>query len=100
MIVYDVTDPRAPVYMDYLNNRNFAVPTCAEFDPPDSDDIDDCVRPNAAAGDLGPEGITFVAREDSPNGQPLLILGNEISGTTTILGIDVRAAKAQGPKKK
>ena len=100
VIVYDVTDPRAPAYMDYLNNRNFAVPTCTEFDPPGSDDTDDCIRPNAAAGDLGPEGITFVAKEDSPNRQPLLIIGNEISGTTTIFGIDVRPAKAQGPKEK
>ena len=85
VIVYDITDPRAPVYMDYLNNRDFN---------PDADcEAFEC-------GDLGPEGITFVAKEDSPNGQPLLIVGNEISGTTTIFGIDVRPARAQGPKKK
>jgi hypothetical protein len=40
--------------------------------------------PNAAALDLGPEGLSFVAAEDSPNGRPLLIVGNEISGSTTV----------------
>jgi hypothetical protein len=35
-------------------------------------------------GDLGPEGITFVPAAQSPTGEPLLIVSNEVSSTTTI----------------
>lgn len=90
ILALDLTDPKSPEFVDYLNNRRFRdaagnpVPTCAEFDPPDSDDIDDCVRPNPAAGDLGPEGLKFVPAGEAPNGKPLLIVGNEVSGTTTV----------------
>jgi hypothetical protein len=90
ILVMDLTDPRNPEYVDYLNNRRFRnaagnpVPTCAKFDPPDSDDIEDCIKPNPAARDLGPEGLEFVPAEDAPRGKPLLIVGNEVSGTTTV----------------
>jgi len=40
-------------------------------------------------GDLGPEGLTFVAADKSPNGKPLLVVANEISGTTAILQINL-----------
>ncbi|MGH8243860.1 MAG: choice-of-anchor I family protein [Steroidobacteraceae bacterium] len=90
ILVLDLSDPRNPEFVDYLNNRRFRdaggqpIPTCAEFDPPDSDDIEDCVRPNPAAGDLGPEGLEFVPAAQAPRGKPLLIVGNEVSGTTTV----------------
>jgi hypothetical protein len=90
VMVYDITDPAAPLFVDYANNRRFRddvgnpIPTCAEFDPADSDDIEDCVRPNSAAGDLGPEGLEFVPAALSPTRKPLLIVGNEVSGTTTV----------------
>ncbi len=90
IVVLDLTDPKNPEFVDYHNNRRFRdaagepVPTCAEFDPPDSDDIGDCIKPNSAAGDLGPEGLKFVPARDAPRGKPLLIVGNEVSGTTTV----------------
>lgn len=90
ILVLDLSDPRSPEFVDYFNNRHFRdsagepVPTCAKFDPPGSDDIDDCVEWNSAAGDLGPEGLKFVPSGQSPNGKPLLIVGNEVSGTTAV----------------
>jgi 2',3'-cyclic-nucleotide 2'-phosphodiesterase / 3'-nucleotidase / 5'-nucleotidase len=70
IMVYNVSNPRAPRLIQYINNRNFDVPA----DDP-------------AAGDLGPESVTFVSADDSPNGQPLLLVGNEVSGTTTVYAI-------------
>jgi len=71
IMVYDVSVPSAPVFVQYLNNRDFAG--------------------NAAAGtalDLGPEDIKFVSASDSPDGQPFLIVGNEISGTVSLFRIN------------
>lgn len=90
IVVLDLSDPRNPEFVEYVNNRRFRdaagnpVPTCAEFDPPESEDIEDCIAPNPPAGDLGPEGLEFVPAEDAPRGKPLLIVGNEVSGTTTV----------------
>lgn len=69
VMVYDISDPTAPVFTTYINSRDFSV---------DSD------KDPGAAGDLGPEGLVFVPAGDSPNGEPLLIVGNEVSGTTSI----------------
>jgi hypothetical protein len=34
------------------------------------------------------EGVTFVSEEDSPNGRPLVIVGNEVSRTVSIFQVD------------
>ena len=40
--------------------------------------------------DLGPEGLTFVSAKDSPNSKPMLIVGNEVSGSTAIYQINLK----------
>lgn len=82
IMVYDVTDPYHVSFVEYINNRDFSV---------DAQLPDDSVNP--AVGDLGPEGLTFVPAGKSPNGKPLLVVGNEISGTTTIYQINVKTVK-------
>ncbi|MFS0700882.1 choice-of-anchor I family protein, partial [Cellulomonas sp. 179-A 4D5 NHS] len=77
--VYDVTDPRDASFVSYLNNRDFSVSV------EDGGDL-------AAAGDLGPESIAFVPAADSPTGKPLLAVGNEVSGSTTLLAVETAAA--------
>ncbi|HEV2797627.1 MAG TPA: cell wall protein, partial [Nocardioides sp.] len=72
MVVYDLTDPARPRFVTYTNNRNFAVSGSTDL---------------AAAGDLGPEGLTFIAGEESPTGRPLVVVGNEVSGSTTLFDI-------------
>lgn len=37
--------------------------------------------------DKGPEGVLFITEENRPNGQPLLVVANEVSGTTTVYEI-------------
>jgi hypothetical protein len=66
-MVYDVTNPFAAQFVTYANNRAF--PNPFSF---------------ATSGDLGPEGLLFINEEQSPIGQPLLVIANEISGSTTI----------------
>lgn len=62
LMVYNVTDPSNPVFVDYVNNRDV----------------------NSFAGDHGPEGILYISAEDSPNGREYVILANEVSGTLSI----------------
>jgi hypothetical protein len=57
------------VFVTYFNNRE--------------------VSGTTLTGDRGPEGVHFIAAEKSPNGKPLLIVGNETSGTTAILQVNL-----------
>ena len=42
---------------------------------------------------LGPRGCCSIPAEDSPNGQPLLVVSNEISGSTSVLEISKAVAE-------
>jgi hypothetical protein len=64
IMIFDVTDPFAPVFVRYFNNGTFDGPV--------------------EQGDISPEGLLFVKAEESPTGKPLLIASHEISGTITI----------------
>ena len=78
VMVYDITDPAGAFYVTYVNNRNF------EVSVEDADDVDAAL---AAAGDLGAEGLAFVPASESPTGQALVVVGNEVSGTTTFFEV-------------
>jgi DNA-binding beta-propeller fold protein YncE len=67
IMVFDITDPKAPSFATYRLDRDFS------GDPK-----------QGTAGDLGPEGIHFVPAAENHTGTNLLIVGNEVSGTTTI----------------
>lgn len=67
IMVYEITDPYQPRFIQYINNRDFTAATNS-----------------AAAKDLGPEGIHFIPEDESPTGVPLIAVANEISGTTSI----------------
>lgn len=89
VMVYDITDPADVAFVQYVNNRDFAVSA--------EDAIDDGASPADAvrdAGDLGPEGLAFIAAADSPTGEAMLAVGNEVSGSTTLYAIDGPAASA------
>ncbi|MDO5668850.1 MAG: choice-of-anchor I family protein [Corynebacterium sp.] len=72
VMVYDVSNPSAAQFVTYVNNRDF------------SDN----------SGDLGAEGLVFIPAADSPNSKNLLVVGNEVSGTTTVFEIDVAETPA------
>jgi hypothetical protein len=71
IMVYDLTDPGSPRYVSMAWNRRVDVAIAS----PD-------------AGDLGPEGLAFISAANSPNGRPMLVVANEISGTTTLWQIE------------
>lgn len=67
IVVYDITHPQHPAFMFFINNRDF-----------------DGVAEEFTAGDLGPEGLKFLPAEGTSTRTPWLLVGNEVSGTTTI----------------
>ena len=72
VMIYDISNPYAPQFVQYFNNRDFSV---------DAE--------TAEAGDLGPEGLIVIEASRSPiPGVPLLVVANEVSGTTTIFRIE------------
>ncbi|MBC7776556.1 MAG: choice-of-anchor I family protein [Phycisphaerae bacterium] len=72
VMVYDVTNPAAPEYVQWINTR---------------------APGTVAAGDLGPEGVLFIPKAESPNQRDLLVVSNEISGTISIFEINIDRTK-------
>jgi DNA-binding beta-propeller fold protein YncE len=79
VMVFDITNPKAPVFTAYENNRSFI--TSLDFSL--KSDL-------SAAGDLGPEGVRFIAADGNPLGVPLLAVASEVSGTVTLYAVHGR----------
>lgn len=69
VMVYNITQPDSPVFVDYKNSRSTS----------------------AYAGDHGAEGIIYIEPTASPTGTPYILVSNEISGTITIFAVDASA---------
>ncbi|MEL7504429.1 MAG: choice-of-anchor I family protein [Cyanobacteria bacterium J06554_6] len=64
VLVYDLSDPTNPEFVQYARSDE----------------------------DVAPEGLVFIPAEDSPNGQPLLTIANEESNTVAIYQTNIPAA--------
>ncbi|MEY4134383.1 MAG: hypothetical protein RL386_733 [Bacteroidota bacterium] len=80
IMVYQVNDPKQPLFMGYFNNRNFTA-----------------AANTRAAGDLGPEDVVFIPADQSPTAKPLVVLVNAVSGTITVFGIGDAVTSLRGP---
>ncbi|MFZ8930430.1 MAG: choice-of-anchor I family protein [Pseudomonadales bacterium] len=76
VMVYDITEPERAEFVQYVNDRDFTLA--------DAELV-------AGATDLGPEITHFVSAEDSPSGNALLLVSNEVSGTLAVYQVDVRS---------
>lgn len=70
LMMYDVSNPSNSKYVDYLNIRNM---TNGEINN---------------GSDLGAEGISVIEAKDSPNGYPMVLVANEVSGTVSVMYIN------------
>ncbi len=66
-MVYDVTNPMSPIFVEYKNTRSTTT----------------------FAGDNGSEGIIFISAANSPTGNAIVILANEVSSTLSFFAVDV-----------
>ncbi len=78
VMVYDVTVPARSEFIDYINTREFG------------NYVEDEIIDVNNSGDVSPEGICAVAPEHSPTGYPLVITGNEVSGTVAVYQHNVK----------
>ena len=71
IVVFDVSSPESPCFVQYLNTRDFSgVPS------------------EGSAGDLAPEGLLFIPPHASPTRKAMLAVGYETSGTTSFFEFD------------
>ncbi len=63
VLVYELSNPLEPQFVQYIRSDE----------------------------DIAPEGLNFIAAEDSPSGTPLLTVANEVSNTVAVYEIDAPA---------
>ncbi|MDR6300846.1 choice-of-anchor I family protein [Mesonia maritima] len=71
-MVYNVSNPNAPVFEGYFNNRSVT---------PGEDEI-------ANLGDLAPESIVYIAPENNSEEKGLIVIANEVSATISVYTLD------------
>ena len=79
VMVYDVTDPEAITFVNYVNTRDFGTIVEGSEEYEDGE-LDKWVT----GGDVAPEGLLFLDAASSPNGEPLLLAACEVSGTVAV----------------
>lgn len=67
VFTFDLSNPEKPEFQSYTTNCSF------EINNGTSD-----------TGDIGPEGMIYIAPQNSPNGKALLVVFYEVSGSMTI----------------
>ena len=77
IMVYDVSNPTAPSFVRY---KNAALEGLA---------LTPANNTTPGSYDVSPEGMVFVPAAASPNNKPMLIVANELSGTTTMYEVRV-----------
>lgn len=89
VMIYNITSPTALRFVSYINNRNFGVTPGAGTVL-----VGAAAGPVAAdrVGDLGAEGLLIIPGNLSPNGRPLLVVANEVSGTVTTIQLSATAS--------
>ena len=79
VMAYDVTDPEAITFVNYVNTRDFGT-TVEGSEEYEDGEMDKWVT----GGDVAPEGLLFLDAASSPNGEPLLLAACEVSGTVAV----------------
>ncbi len=69
IMVYDITNPNKPEFENYIHT----------------------LQTNGTMIDIAPEGLLFVPAQESHTGENMLIVSNEVSGTTTFYGVEETA---------
>ncbi|SDQ72118.1 Por secretion system C-terminal sorting domain-containing protein [Chryseobacterium soldanellicola] len=77
VMAYNVTDPNNPTFTDYKNSRSTS----------------------AYGGDNGPEGIIYIAPENTTTGKGYVVIANEISGTLSMYEVAPSPTLATGEVK-
>lgn len=75
VMMFNIDNPVSPVYVGYANNRSTV----------------------SSGPDLGAEGIIFIPADQSPNGQSIVILANEVSSTLSIYQVNTCAQLSGAP---
>ena len=79
VMAYDVTDPEAITFVNYVNTRDFGT-TVEGSEEYEDGELDKWVT----GGDVAPEGLLFLDAASSPNGEPMLLAACEVSGTVAV----------------